>query len=85
MAQPEETEGSWRGSSVTDAALKRVRDSGALGPDTAMEARLPPEDEVVPQPRDGEHVVFVDHIHRGMGFPVSPFFREFLEIGRAHV
>lgn len=79
MAQPNEVEGSWRGSIVTAGDLEKIRSMGFIGSVMATETRLAPEGEVVPNPRGGEWVVFADHIHRGMGFAVSPFFRELLD------
>ena len=37
-----------------------------------------PGDEVVPEARAGERVVFLTHFERGFGLPASTFFRDFL-------
>ena len=48
--------------------------------------RIPPQvqarapgDEMAPQPKPGERVVFTAHFERGFGLPASAFFRAFLD------
>jgi hypothetical protein len=43
-----------------------------------VELRLP-GDEIVPEPRAGEVVIFESHFERGFGLPASPFMRSFFE------
>src|SRR3954471_24223228 len=38
-----------------------------------------PGDEVVPDARAGERIVFLAHFARGFGLPASTFFRDFLD------
>ena len=44
-----------------------------------VEVRLAPAKEIMPAPREGERVVFRLHFLRGIGLPVSAFFRSWLE------
>lgn len=39
-----------------------------------------PGDEIVPEPRDGERVVYVDHIKRGFSLPLHAFVRGLLYV-----
>ena len=71
--------GDWRGSVVSDETLAQLRLDGVLGTEDEVKARVPPEDEIRPDPRRGEVVLFVDHLERGLALPVSPFFCQFLE------
>lgn len=48
-----------------------------LPPAGEVEARTP-GNEVVPEPREGEVVVFLVHFACGFGLPASHFFRRFL-------
>ena len=41
-----------------------------------------PGREIVPDPREGERVVFIAHLKRGFGLPASTFFRDFLDFHR---
>ncbi|KAK1692187.1 hypothetical protein QYE76_008884 [Lolium multiflorum] len=62
------------GSNVTEFEidwLYRSRHSG-------RSCRIP-GDEIEPDPKAGEYVVFLAHFERGFGLPASPFFREFLD------
>ncbi|KAK1679300.1 hypothetical protein QYE76_040148 [Lolium multiflorum] len=38
-----------------------------------------PDDEIVPEPQDGERVVFLAHFERGFGLPPSSFFLDLLD------
>jgi hypothetical protein len=38
-----------------------------------------PGNELEPEPREGEVVVFAAHFERGFGLPVLDFFRRFLD------
>ena len=39
---------------------------------------MPDPEEVAPDPKKGEVVVFDTHMERGLALPVSPFFTQFL-------
>ena len=66
-------EGDWTSSSVKDAALTKLRNDGFLPPSDELRVRAPSAKEVIPEPREGERVMFVDAVHRGMGFPLHDF------------
>ena len=73
------TRGAWKGSVVTEmdiALLRRARKISAN-----VDCRVPGP-EVVPEPVNGERVVFLAHFERGFGLPVSQFFRDFLDFFR---
>lgn len=74
MAPPK---GSWEGSVVTADDIEYLRRTRRLPPAELVEARAPGA-ETTPAPRDGEVVVFYTHFLRGLGLPVSLFFRRFL-------
>ncbi|KAK1607903.1 hypothetical protein QYE76_031576 [Lolium multiflorum] len=69
------TRGAWMGSEVTQAEI-----------DWLYRPRRTPEEvfcripgpELKPAPRPGEYIVFSAHFERGLGLPVSDFFRDFL-------
>ena len=60
-------EGDWTSSSVKDTALTKLRNDGFLPPSNELRVRAPSAKEVIPEPREGERVLFVDAVHRGMG------------------
>ena len=45
-----------------------------------MGACAPDPEEIKPNPKKGEFLVFLAHLDRGLGLPVSPFFLEFLRL-----
>ena len=69
-------QGGWEGSETIKADLDWLRRSRRI-PDQ-VKCRLPKE-ELEPEPREGERVVFVSHFERGFGLPASRFFRNFLD------
>ena len=71
-------EGDWTSSSVKDAALTKLRNDGFLPPSNELRVRAPSAKEVIPEPREGERVLFVDAVHRGMAFPLHDFVRGLL-------
>jgi len=65
--------GHWDGSIVIDGTILELRSAGYLSANIA--ARAPGENEQVPTPNQGERVVFVPHLIRGLGFPLYSFVR----------
>ncbi|KAK1611271.1 hypothetical protein QYE76_034944 [Lolium multiflorum] len=73
MASPS---GSWRGSYMQEDDIERLVRLRRI-PQSVI-TRVPGE-EVEPEPRPGERVVFGAHLDRGLGLPASTFFRQFLD------
>ncbi|XBH56053.1 hypothetical protein VPH35_077977 [Triticum aestivum] len=68
----------WMKSNVTDETLANFVKSGYLPKKEIMSYRAPDPSEERPQPRDGEVVIFADHMSRGFAPPGSKFFRDVL-------
>ena len=60
-------------SSVTEEDVLKLREAKYLA--FEISHRLPAEGQAIPTPEPGEYVVFVSHLHRGIGFPMDPFVR----------
>lgn len=67
----------WAKSTVTQARLQELENQGMLPSQEVIQWRAP-GDEIRPQPREGEVVVFADHVTRGFRPPGSHFFRRLL-------
>ena len=67
----------WAKSTVTEATLKNFADAGEL-PKKEEIFWHAVGDEIRPKPREGEVVVLLDHITRGLRPPGSNFFRRVL-------
>ena len=63
---------------VTKSKLVEFVKSGHLPKKEAMSYRAPHPSEEIPQPKDGEVIVFTNHMNRGFAPPGSKFFREVL-------
>ncbi|KAK1680822.1 hypothetical protein QYE76_041670 [Lolium multiflorum] len=70
------TLGAWMGSNVTKYEIDWLYRSRRIPEGVAC--RLP-RNEIEPVPEPGERVVFLAHFERGLGLPVSGFFRSFLD------
>ncbi|KAK1631329.1 hypothetical protein QYE76_005644 [Lolium multiflorum] len=70
------TRGAWMGSNVTEYEIDWLYRSRRIP--EGVTCRIP-GDEIEPDPKPGEYVVFLAHFERGFGLPASPFFREFLD------
>ena len=68
----------WMWSNVTDDTLADFVKTGYLPKKEIMSYRAPDPSEERPQPRDGEVVIFADHMSRGFAPPGSKFFRDVL-------
>ena len=68
----------WAPSTATKSKLAEFVASGHLPKKEVMSYRAPHPSEEIPQPKDGEVVVFTDHMNRGFAPPGSKFFREVL-------
>ncbi|XBI53018.1 hypothetical protein VPH35_035310 [Triticum aestivum] len=68
----------WMRSNVTDDTLADFVKTGYLPKKEIMSYRAPDPSEERPQPRDGEVVIFADHMSQGFAPPGSKFFREVL-------
>ena len=68
----------WVPSIVTKNKLAEFVKSGHLPKKEVMSYRAPDPSEEKPQPKEGEVVVFTDHMNRGFAPPGSKFFREVL-------
>ena len=65
-------------SNVTDDTLDDFVKTGYLPKKEVMSYRVPDPSEERPQPKDGEVVVFADHMSQGFAPPGSKFFRDVL-------
>ena len=68
--------GSWQGSSVTRREIEWLIRTRRIPAEVSC--RLP-GNELSPEIREGEYVVFMSHFSRGFGLPLSDFAREFLD------
>ncbi|SPT18029.1 unnamed protein product [Triticum aestivum] len=68
----------WMRSNVTNETLADFVKSGYLPKKDIMSYRAPDPSEERPQPKDGEVVIFADHMSRGFAPPGSKFFRDVL-------
>ena len=71
--------GDWDGSNVHDDHVEFLRNTRRLPSADKVEVRFAPAKEITPEPQEGERVVFRSHFLRGVGLPVSAFFRSWLE------
>ena len=71
--------GDWDGSNVHEDHVEFLRQTRRLPGADKVEVRFAPAKEITPEPREGERVVFRSHFLRGIGLPVSAFFRSWLE------
>jgi hypothetical protein len=62
---------------VSTRTLNPLRDDGVLPAASSNNVRIPGS-EVIPRPRNEEWVMFVDHMTRGLSFPLYPFVRGLL-------
>ncbi|KAK1628566.1 hypothetical protein QYE76_002881 [Lolium multiflorum] len=70
------TRGAWKGSDVTQHEIDWLYRSRRIP--EGVSCRLP-GDEIEPDLKSGEFVVFLAHFERGFGLPASDFFRRFLD------
>ena len=68
----------WVPSIVTKSKLAEFVKSGHLPKKEVMSYCAPGPSEEKPQPKEGEVIVFTDHMSRGFAPPGSKFFREVL-------
>ena len=74
----------WVRSTVTDDTSKDFVTIGYLLEKNIMSYRAPDPAEERPQPKDGEVIVFTDHMSRGFSPPGSKFFRDVLHFFKLH-
>ena len=74
----------WVPSIVTEDNLKEFFTIGFLPGENVMSYRAPDPDEEWPNPKDGEVIVFSDHMNRGFSPPGSKFFRNVLHFFKLH-
>ena len=70
----------WVRSNVTDSILADFVKTGDLPKKEVMSYRAPDPSEERPQPKDGEVVIFTDHMNWGFAPPGSKFFRDVLHL-----
>ena len=68
----------WMRSNVTNETLADFVKSGYLPKKDVMSYRAPDPSEERPQPKDGEVLIFADHMSRGFAPPGSKFSRDVL-------
>lgn len=68
----------WVQSTVTKSKLPEFVKSGHLPKKEVMFYHAPDPSEEKPQPKEGEVIVFTDHMSRGFAPPGSKFFRDVL-------
>ena len=74
----------WVPSTFTESTLKDFVTVGFLPEKSVMHYRAPDPGEERPQPKDGEVIVFTDHMNRGFSQPGSKFFRDVLHFFKLH-
>ena len=73
----------WVQSRVTEERLNGCFATGALDKKEIIHWRVPgPENP--PKPKEGEVIVFADHLSRGLSPPGSKFFRDVLHFLQLH-
>ena len=70
------TRGNWAGSDVTPDEIEWLQRTFRIP--EGVECRIP-GNEIEPDPREGEYVVFTSHFERGFGLPISDFLKQFME------
>ena len=75
----------WVPSSITEERLKEFFIVGFLPSKNVMSYRAPDPEEERPNPKDGEVIIFTDHMNRGFSPPSSKFFREVLHFFKLHL
>src|SRR6187399_527489 len=73
----------WVPSVITEEDLVNAAAIGTLGPQAVLKWRAP-GDECPPTPKEGEVIVFFDHMARGFSPPGSKFFRDVLAAFQLH-
>ena len=74
----------WVPSIVTESTLKNFVTVGYLPHNSMMHYRVPDPGEEKPRPKDGEVIVFTDHMNHGFSPPGSKFFRDILHFFKLH-
>jgi len=74
----------WVPSTVIESTLKDFVTVGYLLEKSVMHYRAPDPAKERPQPKDGEIIVFTDHMTRGFSPPDSKFFRDVLHFFKLH-
>ena len=74
----------WAKSSCRVQDSEDLREKGLLPPLEELKTRAPDKD-VIPCPREGERVCFVDFLPRGFGFPLHPFVWGLLYVNRIQI
>ena len=74
----------WVRSVVTENTLEDFVKTGYLPKKSVMSYRVPKPIEEKPQPKEGEVIVFTDHMNRGFSPPDSKFFRDVLHFFNLH-
>ncbi|XBJ28328.1 hypothetical protein VPH35_005452 [Triticum aestivum] len=69
----------WVKSVVTESTLSEFVKSGYLPNKDIMSYRAPDPSEEKPHPKEGEVIIFTDHMSRGFAPPGSKFFRDVLQ------
>ena len=84
MAPKAPTSCNWVKSIVTDNTFDDFVKTDYLPKKEIMSYRAPNPEEEFPQPKEGEVVVFTDHMNRGFTPPGSKFFRDVLHFFDLH-
>ena len=74
----------WVRSIVTESTLEDFVKTGYLPKKDVMSYRAPKPTEEKPQPKEGEVIVFTDHMNRGFSPPDSKLFRDVLHFFDLH-
>ena len=74
----------WVPSIVTESTLTDFVTIWYLPETSVMSNRAPDSAEERPQPKDGEIIVFTNHMNRGFTPPGSKFFRDILHFFKLH-
>ena len=73
----------WVGSGITEEILNDFVVMGILPAQDVIHWRVP-GNETTPKPKDGEIIVFIDHLLCGFSLPGSKFFRDVLHLYKLH-
>jgi hypothetical protein len=69
---PKKRSGTWLKSNIPAKTFQSMEREGLIPPENAKAWRRPGK-ETMPAPHANERVAFVDHISRGLSFPLHPF------------
>ena len=73
IADLQKGDGDWTLSTVKETMPTKLRNDDFLPPTDILTVRTPSSKEVLPELRTNERILFVESVHRGLGFPLHDF------------